>query len=44
MELSITAPYIPKDDEIVSIANENRKDSVNEVDPESVMSLRRNSV
>ncbi|CAD8137245.1 unnamed protein product [Paramecium octaurelia] len=44
LDRQITAPYIPRDDEMIQIANENRRDSANEIDPESVLSLRRNSI
>ncbi|CAD8144458.1 unnamed protein product [Paramecium pentaurelia] len=44
LDRQLTAPYIPKEDEMIQIANENRRDSANEIDPESILSLRRNSV
>ncbi|CAD8059442.1 unnamed protein product [Paramecium sonneborni] len=34
LERQLTSPYIPKEDEMVQIANENRRDSANEIDPE----------
>ncbi|KAM3128641.1 hypothetical protein pb186bvf_019270 [Paramecium bursaria] len=40
----IDPPYRPREDEIVAIANENRKDSINDIDQDCVLSLRRNSI
>ncbi|CAD8144574.1 unnamed protein product [Paramecium octaurelia] len=44
LDKQITAPYIPREDEMIQIANENRRDSAHEIDSESILSLRRNSV
>lgn len=44
LQREIQSPYVPREDEITWIANENRKDSGNEIDQESLLSLRRNSI